>query len=178
MTAAIPNDGLLKAARILTTIFMVLLAIGFVALAVAIPIVLLGQSHVAEAMLPDATTPLGGILGAIVLVLLFGMGFTALGFKFLQLLRQIINSVGQSDPFVIENATRLTRMGWIAIIVELLKLPAGGMVIFLATQLERDDIHIDMSFSFMGILVGILLFILARVFRHGAAMREDLEGTV
>jgi Fe-S cluster assembly ATPase SufC len=29
-----------------------------------------------------------------------------------------------------------------------------------------------------GILLVIILFILARVFRHGAAMREDLEGTV
>jgi hypothetical protein len=29
-----------------------------------------------------------------------------------------------------------------------------------------------------GLVVGLVLFILARVFRHGAAMREDLEGTV
>ena len=27
-------------------------------------------------------------------------------------------------------------------------------------------------------LLVVILFILARVFRHGAAMREDLEGTV
>ena len=29
-----------------------------------------------------------------------------------------------------------------------------------------------------GFLIVLVLFILARVFRHGAAMREDLEGTV
>ena len=33
-------------------------------------------------------------------------------------------------------------------------------------------------FSLSGILMVLVLFILARVFRHGAAMREDLEGTV
>ena len=36
----------------------------------------------------------------------------------------------------------------------------------------------EASFDFGGLILILTLFILARVFRHGAAMREDLEGTV
>jgi hypothetical protein len=32
--------------------------------------------------------------------------------------------------------------------------------------------------DFGGIILVLTLFVLARVFKHGAAMREDLEGTV
>ena len=178
MTTTLPNDGLLKTARILTTIFMVLTAFGAAALTVAIPVALLSQSHVAAAMLPDANSSLGGVLGALMIVLLCGAAIMALAFTFFRLLRQIINSVGERDPFVVENADRLWRMGWIAVAVELMKLPAGAMAIFLESQFESDKMHFDFDFSIAGLLIALILFILARVFRHGAAMREDLEGTV
>lgn len=34
------------------------------------------------------------------------------------------------------------------------------------------------DFSLSSLFLSLTLFILARVFRHGAAMRDDLEGTV
>jgi len=178
MTTSLSNDRLLKAARILTTIFMVLTAIACVGLVVAMPVVLLSQSHVAEIMLPTANSSLGGVLGAIMIVLLCGAAIMALAFSFLRLLRQMINTVGEGDPFILENAERLHKMGWIAVSVELAKIPAGAMVIFLASQLETDKLQVDLEFSFTGLLVALVLFILARVFRRGAEMREDLEGTV
>lgn len=178
MTTELHNDGLLKTARILTTIFMTLTAIGAIALIVAMPIVMLSQSHVAEAMLPTATSSLGGILGALMILLLCGAAIMALVFTFLRLLRQLINSVGESDPFIRDNAQRLNRMGWIAIAVELTKIPAGAMALFLASQMETDKLQFGIEFSLTGFLLALVLFILARVFRHGATMREDLEGTV
>lgn len=39
-------------------------------------------------------------------------------------------------------------------------------------------IDIDWTFSFTPWIAVLLLFVLARVFAHGAQMREDLEGTV
>lgn len=39
-------------------------------------------------------------------------------------------------------------------------------------------IDIDWTFSFTPWIAVLLLFVLARVFAHGARMREDLEGTV
>ena len=44
--------------------------------------------------------------------------------------------------------------------------------------MENADITIDAGLDIEGILLALILFILARVFRHGARMRDDLEGTV
>src|SRR3546814_4918055 len=93
----------------------------------------------------------------------------------MRLLRQLIGTVGEGDPFIFENAVRLRKMGWIAVIVELTKIPAGAMAIFLVGQFETDRMQLDIDFSLTGILLALVLFILARVFRHGAAMREDLR---
>ena len=41
-----------------------------------------------------------------------------------------------------------------------------------------DDITVDAGLDVSGILLVVILFILARVFRHGTTMREELEGTV
>jgi hypothetical protein len=178
MSDTLPNDGLLKTARILTVLLMILFAIGFIVLAIAIPVLLLSQSHLADAMLPDATRSVGAVAGSIAGILIFGMGFTGLAYTFLRLLKRIINSVGEGDPFIAENADRLRRMGWIAIIIQLLTIPAGILAAFVASQIPEGTLDFDISFSFPGILIGLLLFILARIFRHGAEMRSDLEGTV
>jgi hypothetical protein len=39
-------------------------------------------------------------------------------------------------------------------------------------------LELDWSFSFAPWLAVLLLFVLARVFEHGAWMRSELEGTV
>ena len=41
-----------------------------------------------------------------------------------------------------------------------------------------NDIDVDVGLDGGGILLILVLFILARVFRQGSAMREELEGTV
>ena len=52
----------------------------------------------------------------------------------------------------------------------------GAFAAWLAHEFRRA--HIEVGVSFSGILMALVLFILARVFREGARMREDLEGTV
>ena len=178
MTQTLPNDGLLKAARILITIIQVILCIGFVALLVATPVVLFSQSHIADELMATATANPGIVAISIACVLVLGAVMVSIAYYFLRLLKQMINSVGEGDPFIAENADRLTRMGWLAISIEALKIPTGAIAIFIATQVKEDTFTIDLDFSFTGILIALVLFILARVFRHGAAMREDLEGTV
>ena len=106
----------------------------------------------------------------------------ALGIYFLVLLRRIVNSVGEGDPFAPVNARRLSRMGWTALAGQLLSLPVGGAVVWtakiLADEPEKVQLDDDFGFSGSGILLVLILFILARVFRKGAEMREELEGTV
>lgn len=178
MTHEIPNDGLLKAARILITLFQVIIGVGFVALVVAAPVVLFSQEHITDELLANATASSGTIAVSVASVMLLGAVMVGAAFYFLRLLKQMVESVGEGDPFISENADRLTRMGWIAIFIEVLKIPTGAIALFIATQVKEDTFTIDLEFSFTGVLVALVLFILARVFRHGAAMREDLEGTV
>jgi len=178
MTSTLPNDGLLKAVRIIVTILMAIMVAGFVALTIAMPIVFFSQSHVAEAMVADAPGTLATALTTIIAIMVLGVVILGLAFHFLQLLRRIVGSVGKGDPFITDNADRLNRMGWIAIAIELLKLPAGALALYLVPFFKTDTVAIDAGFSLSGILLALILFILARVFRHGAAMREDLEGTV
>lgn len=178
MSSTLPNDGLLKAVRIIVTILMVLLGAGFVALAIAIPVSFFSQSHVAEAMVADAPGSLTAALSTMIAIMVLGMAILAVAFHFLRLLKQIVSSVGDGDPFITDNADRLSRMAWIVIAIEVLKLPIGALALYLHQFFKEDTFTLDLQFSLTGILLALILFILARIFRHGAAMREDLEGTV
>ncbi|MEL7446757.1 MAG: DUF2975 domain-containing protein [Pseudomonadota bacterium] len=178
MSDELPNDGLLKAANILIFFLQVALGLGFVALLVASPVVLASHEHFADEMLAEATASTFTVAATIVSIMAIGAILVALAFVFLRQLKQIVASVEDGDPFVAENADRLTRMGWIAVAIELLKIPGGAIAIFLHSQLNEDTFKADLEFSFTGVLIALSLFILARVFNHGAAMRDDLEGTV
>ena len=113
--------------------------------------------------------------------MLIGLAIVAMLFVFFGSLRKIINTVGEGDPFAPANANRLSLMGWLMLGVQLLLIPALGLGLLLAKyadEMEHSSITIDAGLDMEGILLVIILFILSRVFRHGAAMREDLEGTV
>ena len=116
-----------------------------------------------------------------------GLAIVAMLFVFFGKLRRIIGTVGEGDPFQPENAQRLSLMAWLMLGTQLALIPAGAIAIPLASYaaaVKESGIE-DVSFSFdsggfdmTAWLLVVILFILARVFRHGAAMREDLEGTV
>ena len=102
----------------------------------------------------------------------------ALALQFFRLLLRIVNSVGAGDPFAPENGDRLSAMAWLMLAVNLLALPVAGLAAYIANTAGEDAANVEASFDFGGLILILTLFILARVFRHGAAMREDLEGTV
>lgn len=87
---------------------------------------------------------------------------------FLRILWQIVGTVAAGNPFAAVNAERLTKMGWLSLL-----LMAASLVSNIALGTSKP--LIEPSGSLLQVLT---LFILARVFRQGAAMREDLEGTV
>ena len=116
-----------------------------------------------------------------------GLSIVAMLFVFFGKLRRIIGTVGEGDPFQPENARRLSLMAWLMLGTQLVMIPGAAIAIPLsryADEVKKSGIE-DVSFSFDGSgmdmtawLLVVILFILARVFRHGAAMRDDLEGTV
>lgn len=176
-----PKDPLLTAARLVIGFLIVVLCVGIAGIAIAIPAVLLNQAKVLAKFAENGAIVGPEVFGAIVIALVCLAAFLALAIWFLDLLRRIVNTVGEGDPFVPENAGRLARMGWIVVGTQVITLPAGAMLLWLAEALKDADgirIDTDVGISGGGIVLILVLFILARVFRHGAAMREDLEGTV
>lgn len=175
------RDPLLTAARLIITFFIGVFAFVIAAIAIGIPVMLLNQERILAAVSAEGVEVGPELFGALGLMFVGLAVFLTLMIWFLVLLRRIVNTVGEGDPFVPENADRLSRMGWIAVGTQLLAIPMGAMVLWLAEVFkEADDIHVDADMGIDGgaIVLILVLFILARVFRRGAAMREDLEGTV
>lgn len=169
-------DPLLAIARIILIVLQALTALATVACVVAIPAIFLFQSQVLselanEGIAPEAFTALAGILA------LAGLA-VALIFFVARLLARIVATVGEGDPFVPENATRLSRMAWLILAVQLVGIPLTGMAIWLSNLTNDSAETAGDAFSISALLLVLILFILARVFRKGTEMREELEGTV
>ncbi len=90
-------------------------------------------------------------------------------------LHAIVATVRAGDPFIAANAARLHRIGWALLALQLLDLTLGGIVLVL-DRLGVD--HATWTPGFGGWIAALMMFVLARVFRVGAAMRDDLAMTV
>ncbi len=90
-------------------------------------------------------------------------------------LRDLVATFRAGNPFVGANARRLQTIGWALLVFQLLDLAMGALQIPMM-RLKLD--HLDWQPSLMGWIAVLLIFVLARVFRVGAAMRDDLEMTV
>ena len=169
----IVKDPLLTATTVATVLARIALVIGMIGLTATLS---------AAVLQPDllGKPPLIGIgsgqqddvpAAALAIVALTIAAF-ALLYYFAAELAKIVATVRQGDPFTLVNAARLTRMGWLAMGVLGINIVQTLMCMYLPTN------GMDTHMSLTGLAVGLVLFILARVFRHGAEMREDLEGTV
>jgi hypothetical protein len=110
------------------------------------------------------------------LIMVIGIGSAPLAHILLTRLLAIVETVRFGDPFVSGNAARLQTTAWALLGLELLHLAVGAIAAFASSESQRLDI--GWNFSITGWLAVLLLFVLARVFEHGARMRDDLEGTV
>jgi hypothetical protein len=146
------------------TILIALLAIG--------ALLFFPSQGIAEqlAAAPAITLPVIFVAVAIATVML------TLSIRFALELGRIVRTVQQGDPFEPANADRLARMGWLALGVTI----SGWLLVPLAFWLEQyfEELSVGNGPELSGLVLSATLFILARVFRHGAAMRDDLQGTV
>lgn len=167
------NDVLLTAGRAMSMLLMGLTLVVTILLLVLIPVTLISPDWLLNE--PEITSQ---SITAVIALLFLGAMVTAGAFYFFRLLGQLIKSVGEDRSFSVENSDRLFRMGWIALIFQLASFPIGALAAYLAHLLPEGDFTVDYEFSLTGVLLAIVLFILARIFKHGAEMRDDLEGTV
>lgn len=130
-----------------------------------------------------SSTPTADELSFGDVAMIFGLLAFLIGIiAFFSQLHAIVKSVAAGDPFNAANAKRLALMGWMALAVWAIDL---ALIAYDITDSDEADMTIligeysgDLFEQVIGFAVPLTLFILARVFRHGAAMREDLEGTV
>lgn len=97
-------------------------------------------------------------------------------YRVLSRLRAVVETVRAGDPFVAANASRLQAIAWALLGLQLLSMVIGAIAKGVSSPAHPLDI--DAGFSVNGWLAVLLTFVLARVFAEGAAMRDDVEGTV
>lgn len=146
-------------------------AIALILLANVVPLSMMAYLAITADRIPHSFEVLGMVGTMTILGLILA---------FLLVLRKIVITAGNA-PFGMKNAQRLQRLGWIALAWQVVVLAfaiAGHQI----NIVNHPDILISLvdarSYSASGAIMVLALFILAHIFRKGAEMREDLEGTV
>ena len=173
-----PSDPLLASGKILTILLMTLAAIATIIMVLLIPVLLFDHPDFILDAAQTESANAGKIKTASMAVLFLAAIASAFAFQFFRLLKQIIETVSKDAPFTIANAERISRMGWLALLFQFTSFPIELLANYLGNAVPSTNISTDFGFSLTGYLLALVLFILARVFRHGAQMRDDLEGTV
>jgi hypothetical protein len=122
--------------------------------------------------------------GYLPILMAFGTVLCFLYARFFKILRNVIDSVGLGSPLSTANAAQLIKMAKLLGVILVLGLVADSSSGYWLPASERCDgsnfeLYYDVITNFFLTLLPILLLvILARIFHLGAAMREELEGTV
>ena len=109
-------------------------------------------------------------------IAVIGLVSIPVNYVVLKRLLLIVQTVRSREPFAADNASRLQAIAWALLTLQLLSVVVA--LIARAISTPAHPIEMNAGFSITGWLTVILTFVLARVFAEGAAMREDLEGTV
>lgn len=110
---------------------------------------------------------LAGLLGAMVIIP--GIIFVCIQ------LRKILSTLAAGDPFVPENATRLTRIALAIAVIQLLRIVIS---IGAGLLLSEDETNISISIDIIAWASVAALFILSQVFREGTRLRDEERMTI
>lgn len=115
------------------------------------------------------------VVGGIRALLLLGVTAAVPAHIIFSRLVAIIATVLAGETFASCNARRVRAIGWALLAIQLLDVP----LLLIVPNFAGMGVRVDgSSVSIGGWLSVLVAFILARVFAEGAALREDLEGTV
>lgn len=176
MSAPPPNDLLLKVTHLILTALLGLMLAGAVIVTLCIPIILFGSPTLLNRLSESGIGP--DQLPWIVVLMALLVAILTLAFFFVRELRRIVATVSEGDPFVPVNADRLRHMAWLALAMQVLIIPGTGLFIWFDALPEKENVHYSDNNSFGGLILALLLFVLARVFRRGTEMRDEIEGTI
>jgi hypothetical protein len=170
------NARPLRAAeRVLRGLIVLNLLVGFGILVMLITSWLAGEFFLTAMGVPPADHR-SALVGAMQRLMIYGILASAITHIPLTSLLEITESVREGDPFVIENAARLRVIAWATLGLQMLRLGFG--LLPRTTRVGGTSIDFDVDWSFAPWVAVLLLFVLARVFEHGAHMRDELRGTI
>lgn len=165
------SDPLLTVTQLILRIGMVILGLGIALAAGAAIALVVAPGQQLMPRLSEGNTIWLVLAGAV----LVGVMMTLYLF-FLRHLSRMVGTVGTGDPFLPENADRLQKMAWLTLILQGCMFVLAPLTTMIADRIGEKAGGLELSFD--SLLLALVLFVLARVFRHGTAMRDDLEGTV
>ena len=109
------------------------------------------------------------------------LGLLVLGMWVVAQLRQIFGTLRDGEPFAAENAARIRRVGIGVILVELLRIGAvlfwsysAGAIVTANGARFVPTTHITAP----AILYGVVILVIAEIFREGARLREEQSLTI
>lgn len=105
-------------------------------------------------------------------IIVLGIVAAVIVHTILRRLLAIVDTVRAGDPFILENARRLTAVAWSMLAIEVLRLVILGIA---SAVWENGRLPGPTLAPWFAVL---MLFVLAGVFQHGARLRADLAGTV
>ena len=156
--------SLLRGTRWINWVVMAVLVVVLIALFAGNP----GKMNISGAALANMTpdqklfAARAGVAGGLICCLLL--------WPLLVLLQRIVDSARAGDPFVPDNGARLRRIGWLMLAINV------TMTCTLTLVLKGRITFPPVSFS--AVLTVLMIFVIARIFETGAAMRSELQETV
>ncbi len=108
-------------------------------------------------------------------------GFAILGLLITYLLRQIFATLLREEPFVKENAHRLRKIALLIMLISPLRLLEDLYHYWFLTgnfKLANDVFAIDLVIDLQSLLTGLVLLIIAELFRLATLVKEENELTV
>lgn len=171
------DDRILRLARTILRVMMIVNLVATAGFVIATPVSFLLGDTLAAHLVAKYGATLDVARALLALRLLMAMTVPcgiAIHIVFRNLLR-MVDTVRDGDPFTAVNATRLRAIGWALLAIQLCDLLLGAFTAWFAV------LHVQFSTwspSFGGWIAVLMAFILAHVFRRGAAMRDDLAMTV
>ncbi len=161
---------------VVTVIFWLAIVLGAF-LFVILTIGLLGSLNGGELDLPLVEARADGVPAGRLVAALVGLAVFAPGIAFIcAQLRRILSTLAEGDPFLPENAPRLTR---IAIAIGLIEVIRMCSVLVLAATVDLGEgyvANININLAVWGAI--IVLLILAQVFKEGTRLREEEKMTI
>jgi hypothetical protein len=173
----VAEDALLRIARLLITGLMGLSLLVAVGAPVTMVVWFAMRRDINAALASQGYEP--SAFGWVVVLIALIAAIGALTFLFTRELRRVVASVSQGDPFIVVNAERLRHMAWLVVAIQAVRIPMSRLVVWFDAEPHSPNVHHgEYGVSIGWLILALILFVLARVFREGTRLRDEVEGTV